>query len=205
MIYYPFYTFLNLVYICVHIYSWKIMVCSLLFFSCDGCLSTFYLYFCFCFEYVSMCVYVCLCVCEREREIGGAFLHYIWRLERVLPYQSPFCSFWDKPFPINLELRFFSWLAVSKPYRSSLLPSVLRLLSCMGVALLVGAANVLLSSPTASLFKRLFSHHYSNQILTLVCSQDFTVVSFSFRVHLLGSAPKSSNIICLTFLLKHYF
>lgn len=103
---------------------------------------------------------------------------------------------------MNLELGFFSWLAVSKPYRSSLLPLVLGLLSCMGVALLVAAASVLLSSPTASLFKRLFSHHYSNQILILVCSQDFTIVSFSFRVHLLGSAPKSSNIICLTFFLN---
>lgn len=106
---------------------------------------------------------------------------------------------------MNLELGFFSWLAVSKPYRSSLLPLVLGLLSCMGVALLVAAASVLLSSPTASLFKRLFSHHYSNQILILVCSQDFTIVSFSFRVHLLGSAPKSSNIICLTFFLNIIF
>lgn len=58
----------------------------------------------------------------------------------------------------------------------------------------------------ASLF--LFLKDFSPIIIViksspLVCCQDFTVVCFSFRFHLHGSAPKSSNIICLAFLLKH--
>lgn len=65
MIYNLFYTFLNLVYIYVHIYSWKIMVCSLLFFSCDVCLS-FYFLLVFLFLFW-ICVYVCICVFVKER------------------------------------------------------------------------------------------------------------------------------------------